>query len=308
MKFEITAQEDGWRMDRLLSSRIADISRTRLQRYIKDGRIMLNSVPVTVPRTAVRKGDAIEIHVPEPEPTELGPEDIPLDIVYEDRHIIVINKPAGMVVHPGAGHETGTLVHALLHHCGDLAGIGDVLRPGIVHRLDRDTSGLIIVAKDSKAHQSLTEQFAARTTAKRYMAIVAGKLQDLSGTIETTIGRHPKQRKKMAAGTPTGKNAITQWKKVEELRGASLLDIRIHTGRTHQIRVHMASVGHPLIGDRLYGGHAMIKLNDRTVQVERQMLHAAELSVTHPVTCKRMNWHAPLPEDMRCVIDELHRD
>ncbi len=308
MKFEITAQEDGWRMDRLLSSRIADISRTRLQKFIKDGRVMLNSVPVTVPRTAVRHGDTIELHVPEPEPTELVPEDIPLDIVHEDRHIIVLNKPAGMVVHPGAGHETGTLVHALLHHCGDLAGIGDVLRPGIVHRLDRDTSGLIIVAKDSKAHQSLTEQFAARTTAKRYMAIVAGKLQDLSGTIETTIGRHPKQRKKMAAGTRTGKNALTQWKKLEELRGACLLDIRIHTGRTHQIRVHMASVGHPIVGDRLYGGPTMIKLNARTVQVKRQMLHAAELSVTHPATSERMTWQAPLPEDMRRVIEELRGD
>ncbi len=295
-------------MDRFLASSMSDISRTRLQRYIKDGRVMLNSVPVTVPRTAVRHGDMIEIHVPEPEPAKLVPEDIPLDIIYEDRHIIVINKPAGMVVHPGAGHETGTLVHALLHHCSDLAGIGDVLRPGIVHRLDRDTSGLIIAAKDSMAHQSLTEQFAARTTAKRYLAIVAGNLQDLSGAMETTIGRHPKQRKKMAAGTPRGKNALTRWKKVEELRGACLLDIRIHTGRTHQIRVHMASVGHPIVGDRLYGGPVMIRIGDRTVRAERQMLHAAELSVTHPATSERMNWKAPLPDDMRRVMDELRRD
>ncbi len=282
-----------------------DISRTRLQRFIKEGRVLLNGSPVTVPRTTIRAGDVLEFEIPPPEPLSLTPASMPLDIIFEDSHIIVINKPAGMVVHPGAGHENSTLVHGLLHHCNDLAGIGDTMRPGIVHRLDKDTSGLVIIAKNNTAHQSLIEQFASRSTDKRYIAIVTGKLRDLSGTVNSTIGRHPVHRKKMAAGVSRGKEALTRWKLVRELAGASLIKVHILTGRTHQIRVHMASIRHPLLGDTLYGGPSSIKFQDRTVRIHRQMLHAAELAVTHPVTGERMEWQAPLPDDMEKVIKAL---
>ncbi len=305
MKFQATATDTGTRLDRFLASRNPDISRTRLQRFIREGRVLLNASPVTVPRTRINEGDILEIEIPAPVPLTLKPESIPLDIVFEDSHIIVINKPAGMVVHPGAGHENSTLVHGLLHHCKDLTGIGDALRPGIVHRLDKDTSGLVIIAKNSAAHHSLTRQFAHRTTEKRYIAIAAGNLRDLSGKIDTPIGRHPVHRKKMAAGVLRGREALTCWKLARELRGASLISVHILTGRTHQIRVHMASLGHPLLGDTLYGGPSIIKLRDRKVGINRQMLHAAELAVTHPASGERMKWHAPLPGDMEKVIEEL---
>ncbi len=305
IKFQATDADAGTRLDRFLAVRAPDISRTRLQRFIKEGRVYLNDHPVTLPRHRINSGDILEFEIPAPEPLKLTPEAMLLDIIFEDSHIIVINKPAGMVIHPGAGHERSTLVHGLLHHCGDLKGIGDTMRPGIVHRLDKDTSGLVIIAKDNAAHQSLIEQFASRTTDKRYIALVAGKLRDRSGTVNSPIGRHPVHRKKMAAGVSRGKEALTQWKIMREMKGASLIEAHILTGRTHQIRVHMSSIGHPLLGDMLYGGPSVVKLQDLTVKIPRQMLHAAELAVTHPLTRERMRWQAPVPEDMKKVISAL---
>ncbi len=305
MIFQADREDEGSRLDRFLASKAPDISRTRLQRFIKEGRVLINGRRVIIPRTRIGASDTVSVDVPEPRPIGITPENISLDIVFEDSHIIVINKPAGMVVHPGAGHETGTLVHALLHHCSDLAGIGDALRPGIVHRLDRDTSGLLVVAKNDKSHESLTRQFAERTTSKRYVAIVAGRPGDMSGTVNTCIGRHPVNRKKMAAGVAGGRDAITHWKLVRALKGACLIEARIVTGRTHQIRVHMASIGHPVAGDTLYGGPRVITVSGRQVVIERQMLHAAELSLHHPDTGKRMTWQAELPGDMQVVLKDL---
>ncbi len=305
MIFHASSEDAGVRLDRFLSSKSPDISRTRLQRYIKEGRVLVNGTRVAVPRTRISEGDEVAVNVPAPRPLSLEPQAITLDIVFEDQDIIVVNKPAGMVVHPGAGHESGTLVHALLHHCSDLEGIGDALRPGIVHRLDMDTSGLIIIAKNSMAHHSLISQFAERTTSKRYVAIVAGYLRDKSGTIDAPVGRHPVHRKKMAANVRNGREAVTHWKVLKELKGASIIEARIVTGRTHQIRVHMASIGHPLLGDSLYGGPAIVKLQGKSVNVARQMLHAAYLRVRHPGTGETVEWEVPLPPDMQAVLAKL---
>ena len=210
-----------------------------------------------------------------------------------------------MVVHPGAGHETGTIVHALLHHCRDLSGIGGKLRPGIVHRLDKDTSGLIIVAKNDMAHHSLARQFSRRKITKRYITVVAGRMNDLGGIVKSPVGRHPVHRKKMAAGIKHGKSALTRWTLRQKLAGASLLDVRIFTGRTHQIRVHMASLNHPVLGDTLYGGPSTMQRRGGKLDITRQMLHAAELAIMHPATGENMSWHAPVPSDMAQIIRAL---
>ncbi len=303
-RFQASGSDSGSRLDRFLASRTPGISRTRLQRFIKNGLVHINGVPALQPKTKISQGDVVEFEIPEPAPLRLEPENIKLDILYEDEHLLVINKAAGMVVHPGAGHETGTVVHALLHHCTDLSGIGDRMRPGIVHRLDRDTSGILVVAKTQQAHHSLVAQFACRSTCKNYLALVRGKPSSLAGSIARPIGRNPAHRKKMAA-IPGGREAITLWKTIKKLRGTSLLDIRILTGRTHQIRVHMASEGHPVIGDTLYGGPSHLTVNGEQIKIPRQMLHAARLELTHPATGQRMCWKAPLPEDMRKVTELL---
>ncbi len=299
--FGKTINESGARkrLDAWLASEQSEHSRARWQTLIQDGNVTVNGESVKR-NHKLREGDRVEWTIPEPISTEVLPEDIPLDILYEDAHMIVINKPAGLVVHPAAGNENGTLVNALLHHCTDLAGIGGEIRPGIVHRLDKDTSGAIVVAKTEAALNELARQFKARETEKEYLAIVRGVPAPPRGTIKTTIGRHPIHRKKMAADVRNGRHAVSTYEVVEAFDGAALLRVRIETGRTHQIRVHMAHIKHPVVGDKLYG-----RAHTDGIQADRQMLHAAKLSVAHPDTGERMYFSASLPQDMESLLATL---
>ncbi|QHI68073.1 RluA family pseudouridine synthase [Tichowtungia aerotolerans] len=294
-----TAEESGKRLDAWLAESEPGLSRSRWQGLIKNGKVTVNGGSVKS-NFKLRSGDFVEWTIPDPVPTETLPENIPLDILFEDRHIIVVNKPAGLVVHPAAGNENGTLVNALLHHCTDLTGIGGEERPGIVHRLDKDTSGVMVIAKTETAMAELARQFKKRETEKEYLAIVRGALHPSSGYIETTIGRHPIHRKKMAANIKRGRRAVSNYKTDEKLKNASLLRIRIETGRTHQIRVHMAFLKHPILGDKLYA-----RRQPTDTWPDRQMLHAAKLSIIHPNTRKKMTFQAPLPADMKALLEQL---
>ena len=294
-----TVEKSGKRLDAWLAEKQPEHSRARWQALIQEGNVTVNDESVKR-NFKLRTGDRVEWVIPEPVSTEVLPEDIPLDILYEDEHVIVINKPAGLVVHPAAGNETGTLVNALLHHCTDLAGIGGEIRPGIVHRLDKDTSGAIVVAKTEAALNELARQFKARETEKEYLAIVRGVPTHRRGTVKTTIGRHPIHRKKMAADVRNGRHAISHYEVIEDFEQAALLRVRIETGRTHQIRVHMAHIKHPVIGDKLYG-----RTQANGIQADRQMLHAAKLSIAHPDTSERMCFSAPLPDDMERLLTAL---
>ena len=297
--FGKTVEKSGKRLDAWLAKEQPEHSRARWQALIQEGCVTVNGESVKR-NYKLRADDRVEWTIPEPVSTETLPEDIPLDILYEDAHMILINKPAGLVVHPAAGNETGTLVNALLHHCTDLAGIGGELRPGIVHRLDKDTSGVMVVAKTEAALNELARQFRARETEKEYVAIVRGVPSPARGTIKTTIGRHPIHRKKMAADVRNGRLAVSYYDVIESFVGAALLRVRIETGRTHQIRVHMAHIKHPVIGDKLYG-----RAHAGGIQADRQMLHAAKLSVAHPDTGERMYFSAPLPDDMEALLSQL---
>ena len=292
----------GTRLDQWLTGVLPDRSRARIQQLIRSGHIQLNGAACKA-HHPVHVGDSVSVTIPAPAPVELQPEAIPLDVLLEDEAILVLNKPAGLVVHPAAGHDSGTLVNALLHHCPDLPGIGGEQRPGIVHRLDRDTSGVMVVAKTEAAMQSLTSQFKDRHVRKQYIALVRGKLIPESGRIETLIGRHPHDRKKMSAQIEHGRNAVTHYTTRESFADeASLLDITIETGRTHQIRVHMAHLGHPVLGDRDYGrAHTLTG----GVPVPRQMLHAARLAFTHPVNGHPVDCTAPLPDDLQTLLTHL---
>ncbi len=294
-----TVEKSGKRLDAWLAAEQPEHSRARWQSLIQEGHVTVNGESVKR-NHKLRESDRVEWTIPEPVSTEVLPEDIPLDILYEDAHMIVINKPAGLVVHPAAGNENGTLVNALLHHCDDLAGIGGEIRPGIVHRLDKDTSGVIVVAKTETALNELARQFKARETEKEYVAIVRGVPAPPRGRIETTIGRHPIHRKKMAADVRNGRNAVSMYEVTEAFSGAAFLRIRIETGRTHQIRVHMAHIKHPVIGDTLYG-----RAHVDGIQADRQMLHAAKLSIAHPDTGEQMHFNAPLSQDMECLLTQL---
>ncbi len=294
-----TVEKSGKRLDAWLAAEQPEHSRARWQSLIQEGNVTVNGESVKR-NFKLRTGDEVKWTIPEPVSTEVLPEDIPLDILYEDAHMIVINKPAGLVVHPAAGNENGTLVNALLHHCDDLAGIGGEIRPGIVHRLDKDTSGVIVVAKTETALNELARQFKARETEKEYVAIVRGVPAPPRGRIETTIGRHPIHRKKMAADVRNGRNAVSMYEVTEAFSGAAFLRIRIETGRTHQIRVHMAHIKHPVIGDTLYG-----RAHVDGIQADRQMLHAAKLSIAHPDTGEQMHFNAPLSQDMECLLTQL---
>ena len=278
----------GVRLDVLLSGDA--LSRSRAAALIEEGRVTVDGKVILKPSFKAPEGAKVVAALPEIRKTETLPEDIPLDILYEDEALAVINKPAGLVVHPAAGNQTGTLVNALLFHLSSLSGIGGEERPGIVHRLDKDTSGLMLVAKDDQAHISLSSQLEARTIEKHYHAVVLGHMKEASGRIEKPIGRDPKDRKKMAV-VPDGRYALTDWKVLEE-RGpfATLLDLHIHTGRTHQIRVHMASIGHPVLGDSLYGAK-------RAPHADRLMLHAYSIAFDHPRTGERMTFIQPAPFD-----------
>lgn len=288
------------RLDLWLHQQFPEHSRSMLQRLIAGKRVRLRGEFCAV-RAPVRAGDRIEIEFPPPAPSALEPEDVALEILFEDEHLLVLNKPAGMLVHPGAGQSTHTLVHALLHHCrNQLSGIGGVERPGIVHRLDKETSGCLVVAKTDAAHRHLSGAFQTRSIEKIYLALVWGTPRASSGRIDRPIGRHPVQRRKMAV-LPSGRAARTDWKISRGFPGAALLECRLHTGRTHQIRVHLAAIGHPIIGDPVYGG-----AHDACLQrlAGRQMLHAWKLCFEHPVRHLKISCEAPLPDDLRRVIAE----
>ncbi len=297
---EFVSDGDGARLDAWLAARCApELSRSRIQALIGDGLVTVDGETVSA-KTRPKAGQLIALELPPPLPAEPEPEDIPLDIVHEDSDIILVNKPAGLVVHPAPGHPSGTLVNALLFHCADLRGIGGAARPGIVHRLDKDTTGLLVVAKHAEALNSLAAQFQSGRTEKVYLALVHGCPSALSGTIRTTIGRHPTDRKRMAANPPRGKPAVTHYRVEERFGETTLLRVRIETGRTHQIRVHMAHIGLPIVGDPLYGNRAL----DRRIPncPARQMLHAAEFSFDHPRDGRRMSFSAPPPADMSALL------
>jgi len=300
VRIEVPLSASGERLDRFLSARIKFLSRTRIQSLIESGNVSAGS-PLIEPDVRVRRAMTIVVKVPGSVPVDLEPEDIPLDIIHEDSDILVLNKPAGLVVHPAPGHASGTLVHALLHHCPDIGGIGGERRPGIVHRLDKDTSGVMVVAKNERAMNGLSAQFRDGRVRKQYYAIVRG-VPPHKGTVDTLIGRNPLSRKKMSTRVTRGRRAITHYELVESLGRHALLAVRIETGRTHQIRVHLAHIGHPVAGDSQYG---RMPAGTFPVTVRRQMLHAALLELVHPRTGRTMKFESPLPEDFRHVLNAL---
>ena len=297
MEFVVTNPTDAkQRLDYVLHQWMGDVSRTRIQALIKEGHILLNGNS-SKPNTALKMGDRITVEIPEPVATEVVAQDIPLTVLFEDEHLIVIDKAEGMVVHPAAGNPDGTLVNALLFHCKNLSGIGGELRPGIVHRLDKETSGCLVAAKHDLAHTRLTQGFTDRSISKTYLAVVNGVPGMREGRIENRIGRHPVDRKRMAVGTheATTKEAVTEWKMVAEHRGCALIRCRLLTGRTHQIRVHMReSLGMAILGDSIYA-----QPNRQLVRMPRLMLHAWRLGFTHPITGEVMNFEARIPEPFR---------
>ena len=295
----IIAEESGERIDALLSRTIEGLSRSAAQRLIEKGAVLLNGLPVQN-NTRCRTGDIITAEIPETEEVPLVPQDLPLDIVYEDEDLIVVNKERGMVVHPAPGHPDGTLVNALLFHCGDsLSGIGGEKRPGIVHRIDKDTSGLLIVAKNDFAHQALSAQLADRSLSRVYEAVVRGRLREETGTINRPIGRHPTDRKRMAVTEKNSRTAVTHWEVLAYYLGYTYVRCRLETGRTHQIRVHMASIGHPLLGDGLYGAPSPEK------GLDGQCLHARELKFVHPRTGENIHLTTDLPDWFQTVLSRL---
>lgn len=303
----VTASRPGERLDAYLRTQFPAVSRGALQRLIEQGYIRVNGQTVKATHPP-RAGDVVDVIWPEARPAEAQPEEIPLDVLFEDESLLVVNKPAGLVVHPAAGHEEHTLVNALLHHCrGSLSGIGGVARPGIVHRLDKETSGCLVVAKNDATHLALAEQFAGRTVRKLYLAVVCGVPKLAGGEIHAAIARHPTHRKRMAAEAGgDGREAHTTWRRLETGPHAALLEARIHTGRTHQIRVHFEFIGHPVAGDATYGNRANKRLTEQTgYAAPRVLLHAAELSFTHPRTGKTLRLTAPWPEDFAGAQREL---
>ncbi|MDR9402804.1 MAG: RluA family pseudouridine synthase [Halothece sp. Uz-M2-17] len=290
------------RLDRALAEAFPDFSRSRLQKLIEEGNVQVNEEICTNKKQGIQAGDRLILSVPPLQPLAVEPEAIPLDILYEDEHLIIINKPAGLVVHPAPGHQTGTLVNALLAHCDHLAGIGGVERPGIVHRLDKDTTGAIVVAKNDFAHQHLQKQIQVKSAKREYLGLIYGVPKGVEGTIDQPIGRHRVDRKKMAV-VPVekgGRTAITHWQLEERLGNYSLLAFQLETGRTHQIRVHCAAMGHPIVGDPMYSsGHSL------GVNLSGQVLHARKLTLTHPITEETISAIAPLPPDFTKLLVEL---
>jgi 23S rRNA pseudouridine1911/1915/1917 synthase len=298
----LEATHAGWRLDRALAAAIPTLSRERLKALIRSGAVETQGSAIRDPALKVRGGEALRIVVPQAAPAHNEPQDIPLAIVFEDEHLLVVDKPAGLVVHPAAGNLDGTLVNALLHHCaGNLSGIGGVARPGIVHRIDKDTSGLLVVAKTDVAHEGLGKQFAAHSIERRYIAIVAGVPKLGEGIIDAPLARSGTNRKKIAiVEGHRGKRAVTRWKRVETLKDAAIIECRLETGRTHQVRVHLASIGHPLLGDPVYGRAG--KIHGKVLKelgFHRQALHAVELGFTHPVTKNRLSFSSAMPPDMQ---------
>ena len=308
---EVVAGEEamGLRLDVWLARRLPALSRSRLRALIDAGEVRLDGLRAR-PSTGVRAGQVARVRVPSPVAALPRAEDIPIAVVHEDAHLLVVDKPAGLVVHPGAGRAGGTLVNALLRHVRDLSGVGGVLRPGIVHRLDRGTSGLLVVAKDDETHRALARQFSGRTVEKEYLALVLGLPARPRGRIGAPIGRDPAHRQRMSTRSRRGREARTSWIVEERFDGAALLRVLLHTGRTHQVRVHLASVGHPVAGDAVYGGTRAPSSRRSEARaalrsLERPALHAARLSFTHPATGERLAFAAPLPFDLATVLDRL---
>ena len=303
-----TADEDnrGDRLDRFLAGEIADYSRSQIQRLIETGHVTHSRYQDAKSNSDIRDGDLISVVLPAPTATAAQAEDLPIEILYDDVDIVVVNKPAGMVVHPAAGNPSGTLVNALLHHIKDLSGIGGEIRPGIVHRLDKGTSGVMVVAKNDDAHRELTRQFHDREVEKEYVALVWGLVQQRK-RINARIGRDPKNRVKMSTRASRSRDAITRVTWARDLEGVTLLRVAIHTGRTHQIRVHLSAIGHPIVGDALYGGvHRRVPHPLKAVtRLARPFLHAERLVITHPRTKERMEFMAPIPADLEAIAYEL---
>lgn len=298
-EYFVTEETAGDRIDKFLAEQYENLSRSFLQKLLKSGEVMVGGRPVKA-SYKVAEGDLISFEVPEAVEPEIVPEDIPLDILYEDHDVILVNKPKGMVVHPAAGHYTGTLVNALMFHCKeDLSGINGVLRPGIVHRIDMDTTGVIIACKNDLAHNSIAAQLKEHSITRRYQAIVHGALKDDEGVIDEPIGRNPKDRKKMAVNYNSGKSAVTHYKVLTRFKDFTHIECRLETGRTHQIRVHMASIGHPLLGDAVYGPAKC------PYKLQGQTLHAGILGFVHPRTGEYMEFSAPLPEYFEELLRKL---
>jgi 23S rRNA pseudouridine1911/1915/1917 synthase len=307
----IEAGDEGVRLDQFLAKKLKSISRARVQKWIRAGLVQVNNQERSA-HYRLRTGDRLLCTIPVVQPWHLTPESIPLDILYEDDDLVALNKPPGLTVHPGAGKTDGTLVNALLHHCPDLQGIGDVQRPGLVHRLDKDTSGVMVVAKTQAAHQFLQAQFKDRQVEKKYLALVWGTFDADRGDIEAAIGRHPTQRHKMTVTTRGGRQAATSWRRRQEYAGSlTLLELVLHTGRTHQIRVHLNSLGHPVVGDKVYGGGEKRlltlppALRPLSFLACRQLLHAWKLVIKHPHRQEGLTLTAPLPADFAEALQFL---
>ncbi|MDC0230157.1 RluA family pseudouridine synthase [Deltaproteobacteria bacterium] len=319
----VKENETGMRLDQYLASMDQIVSRTQAQRLLKSGNVLLNGVSVSAPSRKVYSGQSIQLTVPDNEPSEIAPEKGDLEILHEDSELVVLNKPAGMVVHPSAGHSSGTLVNFLMHHCDDLSGIGGVLRPGIVHRLDKDTSGILVAAKTDSAHLHLSTQFKQHTVKRQYQAIVWGVPSKEHGIVEASIARHPVRRKEMSIVkingdredvNTKGKHAVTHWKVLKKFKFASLMACRLETGRTHQIRVHLTSIGHPLIGDKQYGKSPLKNCSGLSVALiqtiksfRRQALHAELLGFNHPGNEEWCEFTTNLPEDLSYLLTELRK-
>ena len=302
LEFTAAPADAGQRLDRWLAGQAGAPSRSALQGLMEAGFVRRNGAPANK-KDKLAAGDRITLTLPDPQPIEAQPQDIPLDIVYEDDHLLVVNKPKGMVVHPAPGNPDGTLVNALLYHCrGRLSGVGGAIRPGIVHRIDKDTSGLLVVAKDDLTHQGLSEQMAVHAIHRVYHAVVYGNIRQDTGTIEAPIGRDPRDRKRMAVTPGQGKRACTHWQVLERFGRFTLLACRLETGRTHQIRVHMAHIGHPLAGDPVYGPRSVIR------DLQGQCLHAKELGFRHPVTGQEMRFDSPLPAYFTTFLERLRKE
>lgn len=302
-KAEYTPGEELLRIDRFLGSRLEQVSRSYLQKLVKEGAVLVNGKPVKS-SYKVENGDWIRLEIPDAVEPEIEAEEMDLDILYEDSDIILINKPKGMVVHPAAGHYSGTLVNGLMAHCKDeLSGINGVMRPGIVHRIDMDTTGVLIVCKNDKAHNAIAEQLKVHSITRKYYAIVHGVLKEDTGTVNAPIGRHPVDRKKMSINEKNGKEAVTHYRVLRRFRRFTFVECQLETGRTHQIRVHMASIGHPLLGDQVYGP-AKVPFSGP----QGQTLHAGVLGIIHPSTGEYMEFTAPLPDYFEAVLKKLETD
>ena len=308
IRLVVPAEAAGLRLDRFLAGAGRGWSRSQVTRWIGDGHVRRNGAAAK-PAQLLQPGDVVEVAPPPPSPSELVPQEMPLDVLFEDEHMIVVNKPPGLVIHPAAGNPDGTLVNALLAHCRDLSGVGGVERPGIVHRLDKDTSGVLVAAKSDAAHRALSLAFRWRTTDKRYLAVAYGRFDRAEGVVDAPIARHPEERKRMAV-VPGGRSARTLWWVRERLAGCALVECRLVTGRTHQVRVHMAHIGHALVGDPTYAGRQWRNVEDAQVSAAcrdfpRQALHAWKLTIAHPASGEPMTFEAPLPEDIRGLLAVL---